>query len=50
MPEPGEDKIKKIYLHWDRNEELCILCEAYWKSLTTSQRREIRHNYDYEKD
>lgn len=39
-----------IFAHWDKNEELCLACNALWRLYSTSERREIRHNYEGEKE
>jgi len=47
---PDEDKIKIIYGNWDKKEDLSKDTEAWWKSLTTAERREIRHTYEFEEE
>ena len=44
------DVLVEIIAHWDKKEELCKNCEPYWAALTTSQRREVRHDYEKEND
>lgn len=40
----------EIIKHWEKMEDLCKVCEPYWAALTTAQRREIRHDHDFEKE
>lgn len=49
MFEISPERIKEIEKHWDKKEDLCNICSINWAALTTSQRREIKHNYDFER-
>lgn len=50
MPQPLEYFLAKITQHWDRKEELCVLCKPWWDAQTLATRKEIKHNYEFEKD
>ena len=43
-----DDKIKAIIALWESKTELTTELKTYWITLSTAQRREIRHNYQYE--
>lgn len=45
-----EEKIKRVYDYWDLRKELPVELEAWWKSLSSAERREIRHTYEFEED
>lgn len=42
--------VAKVYEHWDKKESVhdCGKCEPLWATLTWSERKEIRHNYEFE--
>ena len=43
-----KDKIKALIAHWESKTPLTTELQTYWITLSTAQRREIRHNYQYE--
>lgn len=43
-------RIDEIYEHWDKKEKLCKVCSLALETMTTSERKELHHNYQQEKD
>ena len=50
MYELSKQRLLEIIKHWDQKEPICDVCEQDWRRLTTSQRREIRHDWEAEQD
>lgn len=42
--------VRGIIYHNGKKEKRCDICEAFWASLTTSARREIMHNIEFDED
>ena len=45
-----EEYIKKLYAAWDAEQEPDIDTLEWFKTLSWADRKELRHNYNYEND
>lgn len=50
QPELPPEILQQIIASWDAKKPLPNNCEPYWSALTWAQRKEIRHNYEFEND
>ena len=50
MPSLPDYRLFQIFKHWDKKEDLCKTCASFWEKLTSAERKEIHHNYEFEKD
>lgn len=47
---PETELLKRVFDHWDAQEELCDTCRVWWMARTNAFRKEARHTYEVEDD
>lgn len=46
----SEEPLRRIFDHWDAEEELCDRCTSWWLSKSNNFRKEARYTYEFEED